>query len=309
MKFHFFYFQMLSRLVFVLLLHYCFSLLLVVSFVFFIFVLTLFYLIVVVVVVAHKIPLLLTSRWLSRLVLFVLWLHYCFFIVAHLFLLFFTIECNQMIGSHAGVLLGSSQPSIQVHLSTATNIAAKANVGETAERNHLSNIVTGNLQCYTSCQGLMLDSFIEVGRSNTELSHFSMLVDHNLVPDGPNGQLDPYFIKLIVQSPTGSLGKECKSFMNCYLVNWFWLSMFGDDGNSPYQPSTVMTNFHTLFVTLHLNYGICFTMKEFTGFPGCLDAVTKEFWWSQEMIDTTFGACPNHKYCRRHRDCEGLSLQ
>ena len=56
----------------------------------------------------------------------------------------------------------------------------------------------------------MLDSFIEAGQSNVELSHFFMLVDDNLVPDGPNGQLDPYFIKLIVQPPTGSLGKECK---------------------------------------------------------------------------------------------------
>ena len=123
----------------------------------------------------------------------------------------------------------------------------------------------------------MLNSFIEVGRSNIELSHFFMLVDDNLVPDDPNGQLDPYFIKLIVQSPTGLLGKDYKSFMNCLLVNWIWSLMYGDDGNSPYQPSTVATNFHTLFKTLWLNYGICFTMKEFTGFPGCLDAVTKEF--------------------------------
>ena len=71
--------------------------------------------------------------------------------------------------------------------------------------------------------------------------------------------------------------------------------MFGNDSNSPYQPSIVVTNFHTLFMTLWLNYGIHFTMKEFTGFPGCLDAVMKEFWQSQEMIDTTFGACPNHE--------------
>ena len=55
-----------------------------------------------------------------------------------------------MLGSHTGGLLGSSQPFIHVHLSAATNIAAKANVGGTAERNHLSNVVTGNLQCYTS---------------------------------------------------------------------------------------------------------------------------------------------------------------
>ena len=34
-------------------------------------------------------------------------------------------------------------------------------------------------------------------------------------------------------------------------------------------------------------------MKEFTGVPGCLDTVMKEFWQSLEMIDTTFGACPN----------------
>ena len=47
-----------------------------------------------------------------------------------------------------------------------------------------------------------------------------MLVDCNLVPDGPNHQLDPYFIKLIVQSPTGSLGKECKSFMTANPVPW-----------------------------------------------------------------------------------------
>ena len=45
-----------------------------------------------------------------------------------------------MIGSHTGGLLGSSQPSIQVHILAATNIVAKANVGGTAERNHLSNV-------------------------------------------------------------------------------------------------------------------------------------------------------------------------
>ena len=59
----------------------------------------------------------------------------------------------------------------------------------------------------------MLDLFIEAGQSNVEMSHFFMLVDNNLVPEGPNGQVDPKFIKLIVQSPTGSIGKECKSFM------------------------------------------------------------------------------------------------
>ena len=38
-----------------------------------------------------------------------------------------------MIGSHAGGLLGSSQPSIQVHVKAATNIAAKANVCDTGK--------------------------------------------------------------------------------------------------------------------------------------------------------------------------------
>ena len=84
---------------------------------FFIFLLTLFYLIVVFVVLTHEIPLLLTSRWLSRLgfacfIAVLLFVH-----VAYLFLLFFTptIECNPMIGSHTGGLLGSLQPSIQAH--------------------------------------------------------------------------------------------------------------------------------------------------------------------------------------------------
>ena len=73
----------------------------------------------------------------------VLLLHYCLFIVALLFLLFFTIECNPAIGSHTGGLLGSLQASMQVHLSAATNIVAvaKANAGGTAERNHHSNVV------------------------------------------------------------------------------------------------------------------------------------------------------------------------
>ena len=64
----------------------------------------------------------------------------------------------------------------------------------------------------------MLDLFIEAGQSNIELSHFFMLVDDHFVTDGPNGQLDPYFIKLIVQSPTGLLGKECKpsTMVNLY---------------------------------------------------------------------------------------------
>ena len=51
---------------------------------------------------------------------------------------------------------------------------AKANVGGTAERNHLSNIVTANSQHYTSWQGSMLDSFIEAGQSNIEWSCFFM---------------------------------------------------------------------------------------------------------------------------------------
>ena len=55
-----------------------------------------------------------------------------------------------MLGSHIGGWLGSSQPSIHMYLSAATNIAAKANAGGTAGRNHLGNIATGNLQCYTS---------------------------------------------------------------------------------------------------------------------------------------------------------------
>ena len=59
----------------------------------------------------------------------------------------------------------------------------------------------------------MHDSFIEEGQSNVKLSCVFMLVLSNLVPEGPNGQLHPYFIKLIVQSTTGSLGKEGKSFM------------------------------------------------------------------------------------------------
>ena len=46
-----------------------------------------------------------------------------------------------MIGSYTGGLLGSLQPSIQAHLSAGTNIAAKANVGGTAKRNHLRNVV------------------------------------------------------------------------------------------------------------------------------------------------------------------------
>ena len=62
-----------------------------------------------------------------------------------------------------GGWLGSLQPSICAHLSAATNIAAKTNVAGTAERNHLSNIVTGKSQCYTSQQDCMLDSFIEAG--------------------------------------------------------------------------------------------------------------------------------------------------
>ena len=42
-----------------------------------------------------------------------------------------------MLGSHTGGWVGSLQPSIHNHLSAATNIAAKANVGGTAEKNHL----------------------------------------------------------------------------------------------------------------------------------------------------------------------------
>ena len=107
-----------------------------------------------------------------------------------------------------------------MHLLATTNIAAKANVGGTAEMDHLSNVVTGNLQCYTSQQGSMLDSFIKIGKSNIELCCFFMLVDDNLVPDGPNGQLDPYFIKLIVPSPSGSLGKDSKSFSTAIPDPW-----------------------------------------------------------------------------------------
>ena len=68
-----------------------------------------------------------------------------------------------MLGSHIGGWLGSLQPSFHMHLSAATNIVDKANVGGTAERNHLRNIATGNLQCYTSQSGSMRDLFIKVG--------------------------------------------------------------------------------------------------------------------------------------------------
>ena len=100
-------------------------------------------------------------------------------IVTHFFLLCFAIEYNPTLGSHTSGLLGSSQPFIHMHHSAATNIAARANVGGTAERNHLSNVATGNSQCYTSQQGSMLDSFIKAGQSNVELSCFFMLVDDN----------------------------------------------------------------------------------------------------------------------------------
>ena len=80
----------------------------------------------------------------------VLLLIYCLFIVTHFFLLCFALEGNPTLGSHTGVLLGSLQPFIHMHLLAATNIAAEANVGGTIEMNHLSIVVTGNLQCYTS---------------------------------------------------------------------------------------------------------------------------------------------------------------
>ena len=61
---------------------------------FFIFVLTSFYFIVVVVVVTHEIPLFLLPDGYQGWFLFVLLLNYRFVIVAHLYLLVFTIECN-----------------------------------------------------------------------------------------------------------------------------------------------------------------------------------------------------------------------
>ena len=64
-----------------------------------------------------------------------------------------------MLGSHTGGLVGSLQPSIHNHLSAATNIAAKANVGGTAEKNHISNVATGNSQCYISTQGSMVNPY------------------------------------------------------------------------------------------------------------------------------------------------------
>ena len=68
-----------------------------------------------------------------------------------------------MLGSHTGGLLGLSQPFIHVHLSAATNIVAKANVGGTEETNHLSNVAAGNLECCTSQEGSMLDLFTKMG--------------------------------------------------------------------------------------------------------------------------------------------------
>ena len=106
-----------------------------------------------------------------------------------------------MLGSHIGVWLGPSQPSIPAHLLAATNIVAKANVGGPAERNNLRNVVTGNFQCWTSWQCFMIDLLIEAGWSHVELSHFSCL--YMIIWFLMNGQLNPYFIKLIAQSPTG----------------------------------------------------------------------------------------------------------
>ena len=47
-----------------------------------------------------------------------------------------------------------------------------------------------------------------------------MHVDDNLVLEGTNGELNSNFIKLIVQYPTWSLGKECKSFMTANPAPW-----------------------------------------------------------------------------------------
>ena len=107
---------------------------------------------------------------------------------------------------------------------------------------------------YQSLIGI-LRWIVELGRVDVCLE-VSMIADDSFTGNDPNGQLDPYIIKLIVQSPNVSLGKECKTFMNCLLVNRFWLSMFGNDSNSPDQPSTVATNIWTLFTSLQINYHI-----------------------------------------------------
>ena len=71
----------------------------------------------------HEIPLLFTSRWLSRLV-------FACFIVALLFVhcyspfsIVYTVEHNPMLGSHSGKLVGSLQPAIHNHLLADANIA------------------------------------------------------------------------------------------------------------------------------------------------------------------------------------------
>ena len=59
--------------------------------------------------------------WLLHFLL----LHYHLFIVSHVFLLSCTLDCNPMLGSHTGGLVGSLQPSIHEHLSSASNMVAK----------------------------------------------------------------------------------------------------------------------------------------------------------------------------------------
>ena len=114
--------------------------------------------IVVVVVVTHEIPLFWLPNCYQGWLLHVLLLHYhCSLLLT--FFIVFSIDHNATLGSHTDGLMGSLQPSIHTHLSAATNIVVKAIVAGTAERNNLSYVVTGNLQCYTSRQGSMVPPY------------------------------------------------------------------------------------------------------------------------------------------------------
>ena len=84
-----------------------------------------------------------------------------------------------MLGSHTGGLVGSLPPSIHNHLSAATNIAAKANVGGTAEKNHISNVATGNSQCYISTQGSMVNPYQKQAELKLKGSHQRHNRQHN----------------------------------------------------------------------------------------------------------------------------------
>jgi hypothetical protein len=175
---------------------------------------------------------------------------------------------------------------------------ANAQIGTNAQEIFISENATGNSKQYLQSQGSRMDDFVTSGLSNPDLAEFFKRVDDDLVENGPNGELAFVFVR-VLRIKNNFYLRESIEFMNKLVVNWFWRACFLRDEVTPMQPNSVGTYLRTLFAALKAHTGLPYSLKDFKGFPGSIESVTKEYWTAvtsgEDPFSRAFGTRPNRK--------------